>query len=968
MASDGKVVISTALNNDGLEKGLKKISGSFGGLSSVLKGLTLSILSVFGAASAAVTAITKQSVEAYADWEQLTGGIATLFKQSADQIVKYAENAFLTAGLSANEYMQIVTSFSASLISSLGGDTAKAAQVANMALIDMSDNANRMGTSAELIHTAYQGFAKQNYTMLDNLKLGYGGTRSEMERLLRDAEAITGIHYDINNLSDVFNAIHVIQEKLGIAGATAEEAEKTISGSANMTKAAWKNVLIAISGGGDLDKAINNLVYSISKYFDNIVPVVQRSIAGIGQLIEKVAPQLVQTVAVALIKAIPSLLNAVYQMIIGLARGIYQGIVALFSGGSVTASISAQLNDVADTAGGAADATYEIAEATEAAGKAAKKSLAGFDELNTLADQSGSGSADMPNASFGGGSAQAAEIGGVGSVQMSPAFQAIVDKVKEFIAPLQNIDMSASWTSISNLGGALKELGGIIGTNLEWAWFNVLVPLSEWTIEEAAPACIDLLASGFSVLSAVLKPVGTGLQKLSDCLRPVGEYVQDTFLTILSTWGQYFDELATIFEEKGPEIEEIFSNLGTVFATVWEVLEPILTAQRDMWQSILNIIFDLSENKLVHFIDRLSGVSEVLSGLATGDWSQVWSGLSSLYETEMGYIEEQTKTLVEGMGLDFEEISGTVETVAANIGDFLSDAWTKVVEKWELASSWFDENVVQPIQDTFAPIEEWFGTLFENIGESASDLFYNIGVVAEGCWQVIEAVWETVSSWFDENVIQPLSKFFADTWGGVSGKAEDAWSGVEEAFDTVASFFEDTFSEAWSSIVEVFSPVGEIFEDIKDGILTAFKSVVNGLITGLNNAISVPFTGINTALGKIKDIKIVGITPFSGLKTISVPKIPYLAQGAVLPPNKPFMAVVGDQKHGTNIEAPLTTIQEAVALVMQDFISSNMAGHEATVAMLREILGAILGIQIGDDVIAAAYDRYKTKMAIVNGG
>ena len=172
-----------------------------------------------------------ESIKAYADYEQLVGGVDTLFKDSSEMVQRYAANAYKTAGISANQYMETVTSFSASLLQGLGGDTEKAATVADMALTDMSDNANKMGTSMEMIQNAYQGFAKQNYTMLDNLKLGYGGTKTEMERLLADAQKLTGIKYDISNLSDVYEAIHVIQEEMGITGTTALESAATFTGS-----------------------------------------------------------------------------------------------------------------------------------------------------------------------------------------------------------------------------------------------------------------------------------------------------------------------------------------------------------------------------------------------------------------------------------------------------------------------------------------------------------------------------------------------------------------------------------------------------------------------------------------------------------------------------------------------------------------------------------------------------------------
>ena len=173
----------------------------------------------------------KEAIGLYAEYEQLTGGVETLFKDSSDIVENYAANAYKTAGLSANQYMETVTSFSASLLQSLNGDTAESAKIADMAITDMADNANKMGTSMDMIQSAYQGFAKQNYTMLDNLKLGYGGTKTEMERLLKDATAISGVQYDISSLSDVYNAIHVIQDELGITGTTAKEASETISGS-----------------------------------------------------------------------------------------------------------------------------------------------------------------------------------------------------------------------------------------------------------------------------------------------------------------------------------------------------------------------------------------------------------------------------------------------------------------------------------------------------------------------------------------------------------------------------------------------------------------------------------------------------------------------------------------------------------------------------------------------------------------
>lgn len=228
------------------------------------------------------------SISEGAELEQSIGGIETLFKDSAEKVKQNAANAYKTAGMSANEYMQLTTSFSASLLQSLGNDTAKAADVADMAMTDMSDNMNKMGSNMEDIKNTYQGFAKQNYTMLDNLKLGYGGTKTEMERLLADAEKITGVKYDINNLSDVYSAIHVIQGELGITGTTAKEAETTLLGSLASMKAAFNNLLGNIAIGEDITDELKQVGETVATFLTgNLIPMIGNVLASIPDLLGK---------------------------------------------------------------------------------------------------------------------------------------------------------------------------------------------------------------------------------------------------------------------------------------------------------------------------------------------------------------------------------------------------------------------------------------------------------------------------------------------------------------------------------------------------------------------------------------------------------------------------------------------------------------------------------------------------------
>ncbi len=329
------------------------------GIIAGIKGLASAMKSV----ASGLVNIGKEAIKNYADYEQLIGGVETLFKDSANVVEEYANQSYKTAGLSANEYMETITSFSASLLQSLNGDTAKVAEVGNMAVIDMADNANKMGTSMSMIQSAYQGFAKQNYTMLDNLKLGYGGTKTEMERLLKDATKISGVKYDIKNLNDVYQAIHVIQGELGITGTTSKEASTTISGSLSSMKSAWQNLLTGIADdNANFETLIGNFVDSIMTFADNIVPrievvmdglvdlilgladtllpqvleigvnLIQNLVSGItnniGNLMATVN-QMITTILNALIQMLPQILQAGFQVIVSLITGIAQALPTL---------------------------------------------------------------------------------------------------------------------------------------------------------------------------------------------------------------------------------------------------------------------------------------------------------------------------------------------------------------------------------------------------------------------------------------------------------------------------------------------------------------------------------------------------------------------------------------------------------------------------------------------------------------
>ena len=290
----------------GASSTFKNLGGSIAsGVGNITKVIGTGLVAGASAGATAIGAITKSATENFAEYEQLVGGVETLFKESANVIQGYAADAYKTAGLSANEYMKTVTSFSASLLQSLDGDTAQASEYANRAIIDMSDNANKMGSSMEMIQNAYQGFAKANYTMLDNLKLGYGGTQTEMQRLIADAAAMTdvqkelGVTVDASSMSfgNIVNAISVMQSSMGIADTTAAEASKTISGSIAAMQSAWSNLVTGMADeNADFETLVSNFVDSVATVGDNLLPTIDTALSGVADLIDQAFPAIMERV------------------------------------------------------------------------------------------------------------------------------------------------------------------------------------------------------------------------------------------------------------------------------------------------------------------------------------------------------------------------------------------------------------------------------------------------------------------------------------------------------------------------------------------------------------------------------------------------------------------------------------------------------------------------------------------------
>lgn len=327
----------------------------------ILKGSLASeaIINGVKAVASGIKSLIGGAVEGHGEYEQLAGGVETLFKDSAQTVQNYANTAYKTAGLSANKYMETVTSFSASLLQSMGNDTDAAAEKANLAITDMSDNANKMGTDMQSIQNAYQGFAKQNYTMLDNLKLGYGGTKEEMQRLIDDANALNAAqgnytNYTIESYADIVDAIHTVQTEMGITGTTAKEASTTVEGSINSMKSAWANFVVGLGNdNADIADLSAQLIESVGTVAENVLPVIETVLTNIADTVKEQGPEMITKFVAYAIDKLPEVIALGLQMVLALVKGLAQNLPQLVQG---------TLNMIDTIAGALYDALPDIIE------------------------------------------------------------------------------------------------------------------------------------------------------------------------------------------------------------------------------------------------------------------------------------------------------------------------------------------------------------------------------------------------------------------------------------------------------------------------------------------------------------------------------------------------------------------------------------------------------------------------------
>ena len=524
------------------------------------------------AAAAATTKIVSDSVQAYGSYEQLVGGIETLFGDSAQTVLENSEMAFKTAGMSMNEYMETSIQSAASMISSLGGDQAKAAEYMNMSIIDMSDNVNKMGTTMEAVQNAYRGFSKQNFTMLDNLALGYGGTKEEMKRLLADATAISGIEFDVSSYSDIVQAIHIIQQEMGITGTTAAEAADTSQGSAGSMAAAWENLKIElVKEDGDIGKSIDIMVNSALTAFDNIEPKIERAMNGMSQFMEKAAPVIAEKLPPIIEKVVPPLLESSATLVYSVGKSIAKAVPSLLS--SVGGLATGLYDKFTSTNLGAFDwLRQDIVSVVNTV-----KSTIGNIDFETIIEKfSGFGSVV--------GDALEKIGGGVAWVTEN-IISPVVEWASNDILP---VVIDGITSSFSLLTDALNFLE----TPAKAVWEEFLQPLGS-IAGDVIYGSFDLIAKGLGAVHEAVDGVdweGWWIDVFS------GNFSED--------WQAGWDDLKMNIEDCGGAIDEFFDV--SEFGRTWN----------ELWQGVGAAVYDFQHNQWAEFkSDWAFGCSELAS-----DW------------------------------------------------------------------------------------------------------------------------------------------------------------------------------------------------------------------------------------------------------------------------------------------------------------------------------------------------------------
>ena len=592
------------------------VGGALGKIGSVAGGVAKGVAVGVGVASTAVVRLGKQAVDAYGQYEQLVGGVETLFKENASTVINNASNAYKTAGMSANAYMETVTGFSASLLQSVGGDTVKASEMADMAITDMADNANKMGTSMEMIQNAYQGFAKQNYTMLDNLKLGYGGTKSEMERLLADAQAISGIQYDISSYADVVDAIHVIQTQMGITGTTAKEASSTIQGSISAMGGAWKNLMTGLADPTqNLDQLISNFVDSVITVGDNLMPRISTILDSITKLISSLAPKLVAEVP----NIVSQLLPAVIEGAISIVNAIVQALPQLIE--VVVGMLPQFLSGIQEIFNGIIGALPSL--------------------IQTLVSQ------------------------------LPTLIPMLIEAVVSMITTIASNFSSIIQPIIDNLPEIITSIVSALMDNLP-ALIEGCIQLTIALVEALPQIIMALVEAMPQVISSIVEGLFSAMPILLEGVSTIFGGAWNTIVSIFSVAGAFFGGL---FSGIVNVIRTVFSAVVTVVSGIWNGIKTVFAPVIGFFSGVFSGAVNAVNTVFSVIISIFSGIWNTVKGIFSG----VASFFSGIFSNAVGTIRNVFGPVVDFFSGVWSKITGIFSRVGEVVGSAINSVVGKAV-------------------------------------------------------------------------------------------------------------------------------------------------------------------------------------------------------------------------------------------------------------------------------------------------
>lgn len=785
-----------------------------------------------------VVSFTKSAVNAASKiqsaWTGLNSivqGTGNSFSQAQNFIKEFTKDGLLTVEETATAYKNLL---------SRGYDTT---QIENT-LTALKDSA-AFGRQAsydlgEAVVAATEGLKNENSILVDNA--GVTKNVAKMwEEWAREHNTTTSAMTQAQKIQAEYNGI---MKETKFQTGDAAVYTKTFGGQVQMLKASFTSMQIAIG----------KVVAPIAQLF---IPVINSAINAITGLFNKI-----QLVLKTFGLEMPD----------------------------VVSKASSSISNVTSSASSAAKEINGTGDSAVKAAKKINKAFGSVDEINVLSSSKG----DSAN------SAGSSNVGN--SVSISPtvatddavsnAVSGTVDKIKRFIEPLQNINFDNLVNAFSNLMNALKPFGSKIASGLEWLYFNVLIPLGQFAVEDVIPNFFNILSSSIGIVSSILEG-----------FKPLGSWLWESFLNPIATWtGGVVGATISIIADALQKISDWCNNNQSVI---------------DKMVTTLTIFFGLWEvTKLLAFIQMSGGLVSAFTLLTSSIWACTGAKIADKLET-IAITALYAKDFIVSVAQGTAALVKQAGQWAISTGLKIADTTATVAAT---AATWLFNAALAVLTSPITLVVLAIGALIAIIILCVKH-WDDIKEAASACWENIKSVWNKVSEWFNNTIVQPIKNFFGGMWDGLKNGASQAWEGIKSIFSNVTNWFKDVFTKAWEGVKKVFSTGGKIFSGIKDGIASVFKTVVNAIISGINKVIAVPFNAINGLLNKIRGISIMGVEPFKSLikyNPLAVPQIPKLANGGYVGANNPQLAIIGDNTREGEIVTPESKIYEQVSKAMRE--------------------------------------------------